>query len=105
MNRTMFASVAVAVALFSSTVLAGDFDGTWKGKWDGESSAKISVKNDKVTSYYFEGKPQAVGGTKVKGKKLVFGSDYRITLSLTGKDTAHASYRQGSGSAEADMVR
>jgi len=92
--------------LFAPAALAGDFDGTWAGKWSGGSSAKIHVVNDVVKAYYFRLTPQGVGATKRTGKALVFGSDYRITMTMTGKNTAHASYRSKyNGSAEADLVR
>lgn len=105
MLKNTLVLVALAVSMSSASVFAGDFDGTWTGKWSEKSTAKIRVVDDKVVSYSYKGEAQDVGGTKRKGKKLVFGSDYRITLSLTGKDSAHASYRQGSGSAEADLKR
>jgi hypothetical protein len=97
--------VAVSAIVSASTAFAGDLDGTWTGKWGGEASAKVSVSGDKVTSYYFKGDPQKVGSTKASKTALSFGSGYTVKLTLTGKNTAHASYRSDRGSAEAELVR
>lgn len=100
-----FTAAFVAATLLATPVIAGDFDGTWTGRWSATSTAKIRIVDDKVTAYHFKGRSQKVGPTTRKGKKLVFGTDYRITITLTGKSSAHASYRTNGGSAEADLVR
>ena len=64
---------------------AVSWDGTWSGKWGGKSSGKVTIKNNKVTSYYFKGRPQAVGGTKASGKTIRFGSGYSVTMTMTGE--------------------
>lgn len=80
------------------------WDGTWSGKWSGKSSGKVTIKNNKVTSYYFQGRPQAVGGTKVSGNTIRFGSGYSVTMTLTGANSADAIWR-GDGTATAAMRR
>ncbi|QRM56410.1 hypothetical protein [Sinorhizobium sp. BG8] len=80
------------------------WDGTWSGKWGGKSSGKVTIKNNKVTSYYFKGRPQAVGGTKVSGKTLRFGSGYSVTMTMTGANSADATWK-GDGTATAAMTR
>ena len=83
---------------------AQTWDGTWSGKWGGKSSGRVTVKGNKVTSYYFRGQPQSVGKTTVSGKTLRFGSDYSVTMTLTGDNSASAFWR-GNGTAKAEMVR
>jgi hypothetical protein len=97
--------IAATAILSASAAYAGDLDGTWTGKWGGETSAKVSVSGDKVTSYYFKGTPQKVGPTKASKTSLSFGSGYTVKVTLTGRNTAHASYRSDKGSAEAELVR
>lgn len=48
--------------------------------------------NDTVVAYYFKGEPQRVGPTSVSGNTLSFGSGYSVRMTLTGKNTASASY-------------
>ncbi|QRM54427.1 hypothetical protein [Sinorhizobium sp. BG8] len=83
---------------------AASWDGTWAGKWSGKSSGKVTIKNNKVTSYYFQGRAQKVGGTKVSGKTIRFGSGYSVTMTFTGADTANAVWK-GDGTAQASMSR
>lgn len=87
-----------------TTTQTVSWDGTWSGKWGGGSSARITIKNNKVTSYYFQGRPQGVGSTKMSGNTIRFGSDYSITMTMTGSNSASAAYR-GNGTAQADMTR
>lgn len=111
--------LAIAVATISMTftqptesfaaskktaVQTASWDGTWSGRWGGKSSGKVVVKNNKVTSYYFQGRPQAVGGTKVSGNTLRFGSGYSVTMTMTGSNSASAIWR-GDGTAKANMTR
>jgi hypothetical protein len=98
-------SALLAIFLISAPAMAGEFDGTWKGRWGGGSSAQIVVAKDKVTSYRFNGNPQRVGGTSVNGKKLVVGSDFKITMTLTGKNAADAAYSGPHGKAAAKLTR
>ena len=93
-------------ALVSLPVSAAEttFDGTWSGKWGGKSSGTVRIKDNKVVAYYFQGSAQRVGGTKVSGNKLSFGSGYSITMILNGKNSAQANYK-GNGTASATLVR
>ncbi|WP_160004751.1 hypothetical protein [Rhizobium sp. 18055] len=100
------ALVIAAIAILSASAsFAGDLDGTWTGKWGDKASAKVSVSGDKVTSYYYQGSPQKIGSTKASKTGVSFGSGYTVKVTLTGKNTAHASYRSDRGSAEAELVR
>lgn len=80
------------------------WDGTWSGKWGGKSSGKVIIKNNKVTSYYFQGRPQTVGSTTVSGNTIRFGSGYSVSMTMTGANSASAVWR-GDGTAQANMTR
>lgn len=80
------------------------WDGTWSGKWGGKAAGQIRIKGNKVVAYFFRGRPQNVGTTKVSRNTIRFGSDYTVTLTMTGDDTASALYR-GDGTAKANMRR
>lgn len=80
------------------------WDGTWSGKWGGRATGQIRIKGNKVVAYYFRGRAQNVGATKVSRNTIRFGSDYTVTLTMTGDDTASAFYR-GDGTAKANMRR
>ena len=87
-----------------TTAQAASWDGTWSGKWGGKSSGRVTIKNNKVTSYYYQGRAQAVGGTNVSGNTLRFGSGYSVTMTMTGSNSANATWR-GDGTAQANMTR
>ena len=100
-----FRAVIIAGAVaFPGFALADQFNGTWSGKWDGKSTVQIRVANDKVQSYYFRGRAVNVGKTTIKGNTLRFGSDYSVTMTLTGPKTANAHY-VGRGTANAALTR
>ena len=80
------------------------WDGTWSGKWGGKSSGKVTIKDNKVTSYYFQVRPQRVGGTKVSANTIRFGSGYSVTMTKTGANSASAVWK-GDGTAQALMTR
>lgn len=83
---------------------AATWDGVWSGKWGGKASAQVTVKNSKVTSYYYQGRPQSVGTTKASGKTIRFGSGYSVTMTMTGANSADATWK-GDGTAQASMSR
>jgi hypothetical protein len=95
---------AVAQQKKTASAQAASWDGTWSGKWGGKASGRVTVKNNKVTSYYFNGRPQSVGGTKLSGKTLRFGDGYSVTMTLSGDNRADATWR-GNGTAKATMTR
>lgn len=86
------------------TAQTASWDGTWSGKWGGKASGKVTIKNNKVTSYYFQGRPQKVGGTNVSGNTIRFGSGYSVTMTKTGANSASAVWK-GDGTAQAHMTR
>ena len=98
---TAFISALVALPVSAAETT---FDGTWSGKWGGKSSGTVRIKNNKVVAYYFQGNPQRIGGTKISGNKLSFGSGYSITMILNGKNSAQANY-SGNGTASATLIR
>lgn len=100
---------SVLVAVFGiasiSQAVAADFNGTWSGRWNGGASAQIQVVKDKVASYRFNGQPQRVGATKISGDTLTFGSDFKITLRPSGKNSVNANYSGPYGKASAKLTR
>lgn len=80
------------------------WDGTWSGKFNGRSAGRIIIRNNRVISYSFRGRPQTVGSTRMSGRTIRFGSGYSITMTMTGANSASAVWR-GDGTAQADMTR
>lgn len=101
--KNLVAAFALIV-LSSSVAVAANFDGTWSGKW-GATPTTIRVKGDKVVSYYFDNRGQRIGRTTVNGKVLTFGSGYTIKMTLTGANTAKASYQGYGRTNKASLVR
>ena len=92
MMRSMV--VFASVMLCSSFAAAGEFDGTWSGKWGGNAPGQIQVQDDRVVAYRFKGQAQFVGKTKIAGKTLTFGNaTYTIKMTMAGGNKANASYR------------
>jgi hypothetical protein len=106
MRRSSLFVTCGALGLFASyPALAGNFDGTWTGKWDGIAPAKIRVSNDKVTSYIFRGQRQSLGTTSVAGKRLTFGKKYTITMTMAASGEASATYSGFGQHSTAHFVR
>lgn len=104
MGRIIQGILVAAAVTLATPVLAQQFDGTWVGKWGGQSDARIRVEKNKVTSYRFMGRPQVVGQTKIQGNTLSFGDDYVVRMTLTGARSADAHY-SGRGAATAKLSR
>lgn len=64
------------------TAQTASWDGTWSGKWGGKASGKVTIKNNKVTSYYFQGRPQKVGGTLLHCQRHSLRSHKRLLFRI-----------------------
>ncbi len=102
-TTSVFATQPASFAASKKTA-AASWDGTWSGKWGGKASGKVTIKNNKVTSYYFQGRAQRVGGTEASGKTIRFGSGYSVTMTMVGENSASAVWK-GDGTAQASMTR
>lgn len=93
-----------ALAAGTAWAQAGEFDGTWTGRWDNEPASQITVKDDMVTRYVQRGRMQHVGKTSVSGKTLSFGQGYKVRLTMVDAGTANGSY-SGRGTSKGTFTR
>ena len=102
------AALGAVLALAPNIALAADsfWKGTWTGAWGGRTPTSITIGNDSVKKYVYDGEKRNVGQSKV-AKTVRFGTDYYvIVIRRTGKDTAHATYDDDEGlHGTVDLVR
>jgi hypothetical protein len=113
--KTLMAGGAIVAFLLSVvSAMAGEFDGSRTGKWNGKAPAEIHIAGNRVTAYKFRGKSAFVGRSSVSGKTISFkGSTMRfkrpfpfdVTMTLTGKSSTKAHYSDGNSQANASMTR
>jgi hypothetical protein len=99
---------AVMTIASSSAFAASGWDGTWSGVWGGrpEQATTITVLGKKVVSYSYEGVSHPVASSNVTATKITYQDQGNsITLTKTGKSTAHATLRAGSNDADAELTR
>ncbi len=81
--------LAAAVAMAASPAWAQALDGTWTEATPRGSALSVTVSNNQVTSYYFQGRPQGLSGGRVSGAKATFG--------VAGPNQGQATITKGKG--------
>jgi hypothetical protein len=108
-NRRMaFASIPLSL-LFASSLQAApksSWDGTWSGSWGGRDPTSITIAGNRVVSYEFQGASTPVAKSKVTPKRVIYISNgITVTLTKTGKTTAHATLHSSQGDTTAALTR
>ena len=111
-RRTLLAAFAVSLALTSAPALArkahqggGSWDGRWAGAWGGKDATAINVSGGRVVSYEYNGQINPVSSSRVTPTRIVYGTDVVVTMTRTGRNTAHAKLKSGQGNGEAELAR
>jgi hypothetical protein len=84
------------------------WDGTWSGNWGGSAAqaTSITIANNKVVSYTYQGAPTAVSASTVTPTRASYEDNgVRVVLTRTGSKTAHASLHSRQGNATAQLTR
>jgi hypothetical protein len=108
-NRRMaFALIPLSI-LFASSLQAApkaSWNGTWAGSWGGRDPTSITIAGGRVISYEYQGASTPVAKSKVTPKRVIYVSNgTTVTLTKTGKTTAHAALHSSQGDATAELTR
>jgi len=107
-RRIAFALIPLSLLFAGSPQAApkGSWDGTWSGAWGGRDPTSITIAGNRVVSYVYQGASTPVAGSKVTQKRVIYkSSGVTVTLTKTGKTTAHATLHSSQGDAIADLTR
>lgn len=104
-------ALAATIAALPVAAIAASksgWDGTWSGAWGGSEATSITIENNKVVSFEYQGATTPVTNGRVTPNKVVYG-DNGVTVTLTniGNASAYATIHspQGDASAISPMIR
>jgi len=85
----------------------GSWDGRWAGAWGGRDATAINISGGRVVSYEYGGQTSPVSSSRVTATRIVYDGDGGVTVTMTrtGRNTAHATIKTGQGDGAAELVR
>ena len=89
----------------TSSAGEGSWDGRWVGAWGGSRPTAQIVKGGKLVAYEYEGQTFPVAKSQVTPSKIVYGEDVVVTITRTGKNTAHATIKTSQGDGTTELTR
>jgi hypothetical protein len=109
-RRTLLAALPLSVLFIGSVYAAPRFswDGTWSGKWGGQDaqSTSVTIANNKVVSYQYQGVSTPVSASKVTATTVTYEDrGVSVVLKRTSDRTAEASLHSSQGDATAVLTR
>jgi hypothetical protein len=111
-RRTFVAAIALAFLCVGAGEAAPkhhsrhSWNGTWSGKWGGQEPTSITIANNKVVSYQYQGVTTPVASSNVTPRTVTYGNNgVTVVLTRTGAKTASASLHSLQGDATAELVR
>jgi hypothetical protein len=82
------------------------WNGVWSGKWGGQEATSITIANNKVVSYQYQGVSTPVANSNVTRTTVTYGDNgVTVVLTRTGAKTASASLHSPQGDATAELTR
>jgi hypothetical protein len=99
------------IMAFATAALAASrtgWDGTWSGAWGGKEAeaTSITVANNRVVSYQYQGVSHPVASSKVNPTKIIYEDQgVTVTLTRTSDATASAALHSEQGDATAELTR
>jgi hypothetical protein len=112
-SRRAFVAAVPLVLLFVGASEAASkhhshpsWNGTWSGKWGGQEATAITIANNKVVSYQYQGVTTPVANSNVTRTTVTYGDNgVTVVLTRTGAKTASASLHSPQGDATAELTR
>jgi hypothetical protein len=82
------------------------WDGTWSGLWEGSEATSITIENNKVVSFEYQGVSTPVASSRVTPTKVTYGDNgVTVTLTKTGNSSAFATIHSPQGDATAKLTK
>jgi hypothetical protein len=96
-RRTFSFAAILAVVAFAHTAYAAEkseWDGVWSGTLPNTRKVSVTILDNRVTKYSYDGAKLNVAFNQTTGDTLLFGdrSNYSMALTKTGKAAAKAIY-------------
>jgi hypothetical protein len=114
-RRTLFAALALSLAVAPAPAFAGSahhakmgsWDGRWAGAWGGRDATAINVRNGRVVSYEYGGQTNQVASSRVMVSRIAYRTPDGVTVTMirTGANSAHATLKSGQGNGVAELMR
>jgi hypothetical protein len=102
-------SLALTLSAFAfptSAASKSGWDGTWSGMWGGSQATSITIEDNKVVSFEYQGATTPVTSSRVTPTKVTYGDNgVIVTMTKTGASSALATIHSPQGDATAKMTR
>jgi hypothetical protein len=107
-RRMVVASIPLSL-LFMSSVQAASrigWDGTWSGAWGGSVPMSVTIANNRVVSFEYQGVSTPVARSQVTPTRVTYGDKATVvTLTRTSDTTAFATIHSSQGDATAQVTK
>jgi hypothetical protein len=99
--------VALMMTVLSPAAFAASrigWNGTWSGAWGGSRPTSVTIANNRVVSYAYQGVSTPVARSRVTPRRVIYGDNgTTVILTKTGRATAFAQLHSSQGDATAQL--